>query len=293
MLGNNILDSQGGIRHPFRKPNKRKTPVTIIVGIICKDGIVLASDSQTSYGTSKRTDTDKIYPVDFGDGSVLIAQSGNAELSSRAVEEFEKMAKTAQFDDYRKPVEILEQSLRALKQNIIHLNLWESNREFADDFFKDLDNNFGLMIAYYYGSPPLPYIYIVNFWPGVAARQRGYATLGCGSTVAEFILNRSKVSDMNWGLALITAVYTVEEVKKVDAFCGGQTKVARLDSNGKPSSTDSQQNLDLIKALVESMAKHEEKTRVAWKAMMDTVVADALEICNKKYPSKQNGTKNE
>jgi 20S proteasome alpha/beta subunit len=262
--------------------------VTIIIGIICKDGIILASDSQTSYGTSKRTDTDKICHVNFASSNhVLVAQSGNAELSARAIEEFEKMAKGAQFDDYRKPVEVLEEALRSLKQNVIHLNNWESQPALADEFFKDLDNNFGLMIAYYYGTPPVPYVYIVHFWPGIASRQRGFSTLGCGSTVAEFILSRSKVSEMEFGMAMMTAVYTVEEVKKVDAFCGGQTKIARLTPSGKFSSTDQRDNLALIKSVVDSMAKHEEKTREAWKNMMDTVATDAVGNFKKNNPDEK------
>jgi 20S proteasome alpha/beta subunit len=264
---------------------RRKTPVTIIVGIICKDRIILASDSQTSWSNSKRTDTDKISRIDFGGaGSVLIAQSGNAELSSRAVEEFEKVAKTASFDNARRPVDVLEDCLRTLKQNLINQNLWEKNREIANDYFQDISNNFGLMAAYFYGDPPVPYIYIVNFWPGIAARQRGYATLGCGSTVAEFILSRSKISEMKWGMAMMTAIYTIEEVKKVDAFCGGQTKIATVGPSGKSTSTNKQRNLDLIKYVVDSMSKHEDKTRAAWIAMMDKIAKDAFKNYKKQYP---------
>lgn len=263
--------------------------MTIIVGIICKDGIVLASDSQTSYGTSKRTDTDKISCVNFGGSQVFVAQSGNAELSSRAIEEFDKMSKSAQFDDYRKPVEILEEALRSLKQNVIHLNNWESQPGLADEFFKDLDNNFGLMIAYYYGTPPLPYVYIVHFWPGIASRQLGFSTLGCGSTVAEFILSRSKVAEMKLGMAMMTAIYTVEEVKKVDAFCGGQTKIARLLPNGAFSSTNTPKYLDLIKSVVESMAKYEEQTRETWKKMMDTIATEAVANFQKQHPDEKEG----
>jgi 20S proteasome alpha/beta subunit len=275
----------------FRAHNcikKRKTPVTIIVGIICKQAIVLASDSQTSYGSSKRTDTDKISMINFGaSDKILVAQSGNAELSSRAVEEFEKLSKNAQFDDYRKPVEVLEEALRALKQNVIYLNNWQSSQDYSNEFFKDIDNNFGLMVAYYHGDPPVPYIYIVNFWPGIASRQRGYATLGCGSTVAEFILSRSKVSEMDSGMATMTAIYTVEEVKKVDAFCGGQTKVAVLTEKGERVSTEHQKRLDLVNSVVESMSKYEEETRAAWKAMMNTVAEEAVENFNKKHPNKK------
>jgi hypothetical protein len=237
------------------------------------------SDSQTSYAqsSSKRTDTDKISLIRFEDGkSVLVAQSGNAELSSRAVEEYEKLAKNNKLDDYRKPAEVLEEALRSIKQNVIHLNNWESHMEIAHDFFKDLDNNFGLMLAYYHGSPPLPYIYIVNFWPGIASRQKGFATLGCGSTVAEFILSRLKVSEMEMGYALMTAIYTVEEVKKVDAFCGGQTKVAVLTQAGDIGSTQEQWRLDFVKDKVKSMETHEEETRTAWKTMMDAIAVDAV-----------------
>ena len=278
----------------IRKPNKRKTPVTIIVGIICKDKIVLTSDSQTSFGSSKRTDTNKISVVKFADNNpVLVAQSGNAELSSRAIEQFEKLAKTTQFDDYRRPVEAMEEALRLLKQDVIRLNNWESNRELAHEFFQDLDNNFSLMIAYYYGAPPLPYLYTVSFWPGIAARQYGYSTLGCGSTVAEFILSRSKVSEMETSYAIMTAIYTVEEVKKVDAFCGGQTKIAILDINHKAITTNNQKALDLIKCTIESMERYEEQTKIAWKAMMDTIANEAIENFDKKYPEKNEDKKDE
>jgi 20S proteasome alpha/beta subunit len=270
--------------------------VTIIVGIISKAGIVLASDSQTTYqnSSSKRTDTDKMSMITFSDNKhVLVAQSGNAELCCRALEEFERLAKSVRVDDYRKPIEVLEEALRVLKQDVTHLNNWESSREFAHEFFQDPNNNFGLMVAYYYGAPPLPCMYIVNFWPGIASRQYRFATLGCGSTVAEFILSRAKVSEMVLGDAMMAGIQTVEEVKKVDAFCGGQTKIGVSFPNGTVALTDSPRLSYLIKCAGESMELHEEETRQAWKAMMDKIANEALAKCNAKFPKEMTDEQNE
>ena len=63
--------------------------MTIIIGIICADGIVVGSDSQTSATTAltaKRIDTQKIFDVDF-DGDVgVVGTAGSATFAARAVE---------------------------------------------------------------------------------------------------------------------------------------------------------------------------------------------------------------
>ncbi len=150
------------------------------------------------------------------------------------------------------------------------------------------------MIAYYHGTPPLPYLYTVSFWPGIATRQYNYATLGCGSTVAEFILSRSNVSKMSKSHAILAAIYTVEEVKKVDAFCGGPTKLATLDPDTKKGLvSDTPRVLDLIKCTADSMEKHEDQMRASWKAMMETIAIEALKNYHIKYPEKNEDKTNE
>src|SRR2546425_251153 len=61
---------------------KRK-PVTLIVGIICKDGIVVASDSQSTdeYGFA-RVDAKKLFKIDFENGeSGLIGTAASVDFS--------------------------------------------------------------------------------------------------------------------------------------------------------------------------------------------------------------------
>src|SRR2546425_1042988 len=70
------------------KPSERKpkNPVTVIIGIICKAAIVPASDSQTTYGDSKRRDAEKIRVVPFKKSKVLVAQAGALDTSSRVID---------------------------------------------------------------------------------------------------------------------------------------------------------------------------------------------------------------
>jgi 20S proteasome alpha/beta subunit len=258
--------------------------VTIIVGIICKDAIVLASDSQTSYypSTQKRCDTDKVCAIKFKDGKeFLVAQAGDATLSSRAIEILSNSCADGDFVDYRKPADLAELAIKQIKSEVATLNHWTPGDESAVDFAKN--SVFSLMLAYFFEERPL--IFAIDSWPGFATQQHDYATLGCGSTVAEFILSRSKVSDMKMGMAVMTAIYTVEEVKRVDSFCGGQTKIATIKPHApKAVVAKGQRALDLINSCVESMAKHEEKSRDEWRAMMDTIADDAMEKFHKKYP---------
>jgi hypothetical protein len=77
--GNNIFDSAALDAHTFprRKPKKGKR-VTLILGIICRDAIVLAADSQTTKGSAKQLGANKISVAEFGNGKAAVAESGSA-----------------------------------------------------------------------------------------------------------------------------------------------------------------------------------------------------------------------
>jgi 20S proteasome alpha/beta subunit len=257
-----------------RKTNERITPVTIIVGIICKDCIALSSDSQTSYspGTSKRCDVDKIVGLKFKDGKqAIVAQAGDAILSSGAIEMLQKLARENEFDDYRKPAELAEVAVKQLKGKVAGLNHWTPGDDASVKYWKE--NEFALMLAYYYQDRP--FIYSLPSWPGMAMKEYNYATAGCGSTVAEFILSRSKMSEMEMQHALITAIYTVEQVKKVDAFCGGQTKLGVITKDEIRIADDRSEKL--IKATVKTLEKYDEQIKSEWKKMMETILGESLQ----------------
>ena len=187
--------------------------MTILVGLICKNGIAFASDSQTSSepGTSKRTDTDKISIVEFSDGKqALIAQAGDWDSSAFTVEFLEELARNSALDDYRKPADLLQDAVRHAKERLANLNNWEDRRDLEQEYL--CNNPFTFLIAYYFQNQP--YLYSLNSVPGFARREFNYACAGCGSTVAEFILSRSNsFLQMEVMKGFAAAVYTVEQVK--------------------------------------------------------------------------------
>jgi 20S proteasome alpha/beta subunit len=226
LQGNNILDSQSQNRHPDRK-QKRKTPVTIIVGIISDGEIVLASDSQTTYGTAKRSDVEKISVIEFSNAVALVAESGAAQLTGRAVELLQEKAKGKELSDYRMVADLAQESLREVKSSVIKSN---EGCNFSEDkwerYFRD-DNQADLMVAHYFENRP--YIYTVDISNCIANKAKlHYEAIGCGANLGGYLLSELSYPKMDSELAAAIAVYVVESVKKHDAYCGGDTKVAIL-----------------------------------------------------------------
>src|SRR6266487_609176 len=68
-----------------------------IVGIICQDGIVLASESQITMGGLRLPHGDKISVINFPQGKkALVAESGDVSLSNHVVDLMKRQAYTKQ-----------------------------------------------------------------------------------------------------------------------------------------------------------------------------------------------------
>jgi 20S proteasome alpha/beta subunit len=206
--------------------------VTIIAGIIAKDAIVLASDSQTTFGTTKRLDVQKISVIEFANAAALVAESGAAEQSGMAVEILKKKALGTKLTDYAMVAELAQASLREVRNYLIKLN---EGCNFSDEkwerYFRD-DNQVELMVANYFDGKP--YIYTVNLHTCMASRAKlNYEAIGCGGNLGGYLLDELSYPGMDSRLASAIAVYVVETVKKHDAYCGGQTKVALLNNPQK------------------------------------------------------------
>ena len=255
---------------------KRETRVTIIVGLICGGKIILACDSQTTAGSAKRTDSSKISGLHLAGKPILIAESGDCTLSAKAVENFARELAVCQFDDWRRPADALQDAVRKTKEELVRLNNWENNRDLGEQYL--LENPFSLMLAYFDGETP--YLYVVNSVPGFAARQKNFAAIGCGGTVGEFILSRAELDKMTHVEGLIAAIYTVEEVKRVDTYCGGPTKAAVLGREKVLfSENDTKQ---VIASAVEALNGYEDELRKKWNALLQDVITRTNEIYKRK-----------
>jgi hypothetical protein len=217
--------------------NRRTLPVTLVSAIIGRDGIIMASDSRTTFEDGKiRDDTKKVFPVRLADGfGFLLGHSGHDDLGSRTVETILQLAQQTKIKDYRTCAELVESAFTQLKNDI--------RAQFtgtAEELQRHLQNHsFDIIIAHYYRDEPKdgrlcapqPFIFTGTFSVGVMRRHRdkSFVSIGCGSTIADLVLDGFSVSDFDYSQTVAISVYTVGQAKKFDARCGGKTQVASAE----------------------------------------------------------------
>ena len=169
------------------------------------------------------------------------------------------------FDDWRKPADAAQSAVKLLKQEIVDINNWKDMQEAEEYLYQ---NPIKLMLAYFYQN--VPYLYVLDPIPGFATRRYNYVAIGCGATVGEYILSHANLKNMDLQQALIAAIYTVEEVKKVDLFCGGPTRAAVISATKVLMSET--ETTPLIGAAVETLAAYESDLKSQWGSMIDDII---------------------
>ncbi len=188
------------------------------------NGIVFASDSQTTHGNS-RLPGNKISILEFETGKALVAQSGSSDLSGRAVQILTEKAKRARISDEMSVARLAEESVREVHNHL--RDVYQGCDFSADDwqrYFLDQDQYFELLIGHYIGEKP--YIYKVNLSWCLAVKSTNYfETSGCGGDLGNYLLKQYSETGMSWAVGAVTATYVVEEVIKHDIYCSAPTRV--------------------------------------------------------------------
>jgi 20S proteasome alpha/beta subunit len=204
---------------------KRKKPVTLIVGLICKDAIVLAADSQTTKGTAKQLGANKISVVEFENGKAAVAESGSASLSNAAIQIFQSLAKGKKIENELTVAKTAELAVRQVLAGITqHLNPNSPDRDRQDFLFQDI-NYFELMVAYYFGNKPCLYI-LKSAWGIPVPASSFFLTSGIAGDLANYILQEHTTRDMDKNLAPVIVIKTVKDAIDYVEGCGLPIRVA-------------------------------------------------------------------
>jgi 20S proteasome alpha/beta subunit len=227
--------------------------MSIIVGIVCKEGIIIASDSQESNNEMKRSGIRKIYDTDvfgFTDVEIVIAGVGDFAYISRAVELIKENGFTPHFKKPRDIADIAEQAIGEMRDRYgrdlnlaLLLGVWCKYIPGTD---KRSSHPFGLYNIF----PPEEEELI-----GIAESVTGYSALGTGGSFARYLFDRfhngnNPTINLTMDAAVREAVYVIEEVKKVDLYCSGETYVACI-RQGKGVEHRSQKDIRQIVADLE------------------------------------------
>jgi 20S proteasome alpha/beta subunit len=197
--------------------------MSVLIGIICPEAIVLSADSQiTDLTTGEFSYVDKISTVKFfPNDHVLVAQGGLWQLTNRIVEIMREKARAVKITSAQSVTQIVEDSIRAAK-----FPLDEKQQEYVNQCPS------GLLIAFYVGKSP--HLYTVDCYGSgiVCAAERHYATMGAGSAVlASYLLNEYTLPKSHSDFAIAASIFATAKVKEHQkALCGGDTIIKRLEA---------------------------------------------------------------
>jgi len=164
--GNRVRSRRFRLRFP---ESDQKTTVTLIIGIICRDGIVVASDSQTTYGGRKRNDTEKIDRVKFKNAEALIAQAGDTEWGTIVVEHVKDEAAQKEIDDRWALAYMVDGQVDALQRR--YMKGFDILNPKSEDFKNTFEGHkMSFMMAHYHDEKP--FIFTHHFPGGRSSRRR-------------------------------------------------------------------------------------------------------------------------
>jgi 20S proteasome alpha/beta subunit len=200
--------------------------VTLIVGIICKDGIVVASDSQTTWGSGKSWNADKMAELVHPYGKAVVAGSGAVITSSNIIKHLTQLAIDRTIFDQMELPGIAANAVRAVR-NELRKQQFDCTSEEFQSFIEQEELDCELMIAHYTNTTPR--LDTISLSIGLPNRANHFfEAVGSGSDLATYLLTDLCSPNMESTTASVIAVHVVEIVKRHDPYCGGPTKVGIL-----------------------------------------------------------------
>ena len=201
--------------------------MTLIVGIKFKEGVILATDSQISYGYSnQRTDTQKIEEVKFANMPVLVALAEDVANARRFIDIFREQAKVLSPNNADEVGIAAQQAMRTLRNEIreVHGNC---SAEELNEIINKQALNCSMMIALYMNGEP--HLIKVSLSRTVFERCRAnYETDGCGAPLADYILTEYFRPNEDYDTNLLLATYAAWQVTRHDRYCRGPIVVGAV-----------------------------------------------------------------
>ncbi|MGC9193578.1 MAG: hypothetical protein ACP5FQ_06740 [Thermoplasmata archaeon] len=212
--------------------------MTVIIGIKCKDGVIMASDSQTEFERGSPVKRINAFKMQILGDKIAIGGAGMMALIDKTVSKIndyynsivskgynglssliEGTDENAQGAEYI--VSTIHKTYNVERPNYIYGG---SRPDEVFDFYlmlggMSLNSETG-------GSKPDLYILYEN---GIAEPEQDYATIGSGAPYAEYLLSKYYSNSIELDGAIKLAIFVISEVQKMDPNVGGKIKVIRID----------------------------------------------------------------
>jgi 20S proteasome alpha/beta subunit len=209
--------------------------MTQIVGIVCKESIIVASESQYTIGNWKQSEQQKMDEVTFKDeNQASIAFAGSVSSALRVIHLMKENSKERILDNKLAVVTVAQEAIAKYRREVLafYNQKPDLSPDEQDKIFKRDDRFFKLVIAHYHGDKPTPYLYTIDVCSGEYRRFKDYTVIGSASPLATAMLSQFPCNEMKSGEAWALAIDALERIKETDLYCGGQVRVAELNPKG-------------------------------------------------------------
>lgn len=204
----------------FPKPRPQRLPVrkrvTIVIGMLNQDGLVMAADAEESTAHLKRK-VQKLLPYkNKHQSSLVVGGAGPAYLVETITQNLWDDFADASLSNIRKTQNKIHKRIHAFYQK--HVMSWPS-REERDDY------DFSLLLGVSAMSPAgrgTHYLWIAE--KGVLRTAIPHAAIGLGENYAKVIMDDHFGTYPISGTVLV-AIETIRKVKRDTPYCGKETQV--------------------------------------------------------------------
>lgn len=253
-------------RPAIRSKPKRLPSVkcmTITVGFVCSNGIVLGADSQESSEASvlKRSVTKltAFPPLESDQGKspdrrAVFTGSGDSQLIDKLIEEMSLAAALVEDPTLETLRDAVEESVKGVYR--------EYQDCFHPGYMPHAEMTYGLWcrgsFGLFYSRGPI----VTRIGRQMFARGRGmpiftlgYKASGCGNEITDYINARMNTPSLNVSDGIVLANYMLEQASEHAAGCGGDIRIIWLAEDGTAENVHSDQYTSaLFKAMDRSFS---------------------------------------
>jgi 20S proteasome alpha/beta subunit len=207
--------------------------MTTIIGIKCKDGIVLASDSQATSPIMKNMQVSKIFQINHNIG---IGTSGSEPSIKVLVESLQQSITLEDLESEQKLKEKTESILLELHR---YYNVERSRKLGFDQKNIQLSFIVDALVGAKLSNDEFCLLHIMqNGW---IDKVNTYRAIGSGFPLANLVFTQQNripmmegksISDLEINYNIWIASYVINEVKAVEPYTGGNTRIVVIGDEG-------------------------------------------------------------
>ncbi len=218
---------------------KGELNMTIIIGLVCRDGLVMASDTQSEFERGSPVKRINVKKLRVLNNKIVLGGAGTIALIDKAIrrieEDYERMIENG-YDDLKSLIEGIGDNIKGAEYIISEIHkLYNVDRPtFIYGGAKPEETfDFYIMIGGFsnFNGKMEPDLYIL-YENGIAEPMKDYATIGSGSAYAEFLLEKYYNESINVDQAVKLTIYVISEVEKMDPNVGGSIDIIKITEKG-------------------------------------------------------------